>query len=139
MSGEWSDKHFAFVAQRVRCYGYQIHTSRSDLARLQAFLSEKRGFLLGLLENANLLEHETFTELLWAVFHLSEELAVRDDLRNLTEADASHIAGDIKRAYAILIVEWLAYMRHLKQDYPYLFSFAVRMNPFDLNASPGIK
>lgn len=139
VNGEWSDRHFAAVARRVRVYDYQIHTTRSELERLRAFLSEKRGFLLGLLENANLLEHETFTELLWAVFHLSEELAVRDDFQNLTEADGSHLAGDIKRAYAILIVEWLAYMRHLKQDYPYLFSFAVRMNPFDLNASPGIK
>jgi len=140
VNGEWSDPHFADVARRrVRGYEYQIHATRSDLEGLKTFLQEKRGFLLGLLENPNLLEHETFTELLWAVFHLSEELAVRDDLQNLPKADESHIAGDIKRAYAILVVEWLAYMKHLKQDYPYLFSFAVRMNPFDPSASPGIK
>jgi hypothetical protein len=26
-------------------------------------------------------------------------------------------------------------MAHLQSDYPYLFSLAVRMNPFDANAS----
>jgi hypothetical protein len=137
--GEWTDQRFAAVIKRVRSNDYLIHTGGSDLEALKTFLSGKRGFLLGLLENPNLLEHETFTELLWAVFHLSEELAVRGDLRNLPPTDANHIAGDIKRAHTILVVEWLAYMKHLKRDYPYLFSFAVRTNPFDPNASPALE
>jgi len=138
VKGEWSDQQFAAVTKQVRSHDYQIHTTESDLEELKIFLMGKRKFLLGLLENPNLLEHETFTELLWAVFHLSEELAVREDLQHLMPSDGNHIAGDIRRAYTILIVEWLAYMKHLKQDYPYLFSFAVRMNPFDPNASPTI-
>ena len=35
----------------------------------------------------------------------------------------------------LLVREWLSYMEHLKSDYPYLFSLAVRTNPFDPNAS----
>ncbi len=139
IQGEWTDQQFAAVIKRVRGNEFGIQYAGSDLEALKTILTGKRNFLLGLLENPNLLEHETFTELLWAVFHLSEELAVREDLRNLPPADSMHIAGDIKRAYAILIVEWLAYMRHLKHDYPYLFSFAVRTNPFDPSASPTIK
>jgi len=109
------------------------------MEKLRTLLTGKRVFLLGLLENPNLLEQEAFTDLLWSVFHLTEELSVRGDLKCLTDADGKHIADDIKRAYAILIIEWLAYMKHLKHDYPYLFSFAVRTNPFDLNASPVVK
>jgi hypothetical protein len=139
IKGEWTDQQFAAVIKRVRGYEFRIQHTGSDLEALKTILTGKRNFLLGLLENPNLLEHETFTELLWAVFHLSEELAVREDLGNLPLADGTHIAGDIKRAYTILIVEWLAYMRHLKHDYPYLFSFAVRTNPFDPNASPTIR
>ncbi len=139
IKSEWTDQQFSVAIKQVRSNDYRIHTSGSDLEALKIFLTGKRGFLLGLLENPNLLEHETFTELLWAVFHLSEELAVREDLRNLPPADANHIAGDIKRAYTILIVAWLEYARHLKHDYPYLFSFAVRTNPFDPDASPIIQ
>ena len=39
----------------------------------------------------------------------------------------------------MLIIEWLAYMKHLKESYPYLFSLAVRTNPFDPAASPEVK
>jgi len=45
----------------------------------------------------------------------------------------------MKRAYILLVSQWLNYMKHLKSDYPYLFSLAVRMNPFDPNASPVLK
>jgi hypothetical protein len=31
---------------------------------------------------------------------------------------------------------WLEYMEHLKDNYPYLFSLAMRVNPFDKTASP---
>jgi len=86
-----------------------------------------------------LLEHESFTDLLWAVFHLTEELACRTNVKQLPDTDYAHLSGDIKRAYVLLISEWLAYMKHLKADYPYLFSLAVRTNPFDPNASVEVR
>jgi hypothetical protein len=103
---------------------------------LREFLVNRRGFLLGLLENPNLLEHETFTELLWAVFHLSEELESRPGFEFIPETDYHHLIGDIKRAYMQLVMEWLDYMKHLKKEYPYLFSLAMRTNPFDPTATP---
>jgi hypothetical protein len=131
---DWADRRFDKVMADLRLYGYHIDVLKDDLRGLKFYLSGKRDFLLRLLENQNLLEHETFTELLWAVFHLTEELAAREDLAHLSEADREHIAGDIKRAYVILITEWLRYMKHLKKEYPYLFSLAVRTNPFDEHA-----
>jgi hypothetical protein len=127
----WDPKAFEQAMKELKQHPVRIDHRRGDLAGLKDFLVARRGFLLGLLENQNLLEHETFTELLWAVFHLMEELASRSEVRSLGAADGEHIAGDIRRAYLILIVEWLAYMQHLKTDYPYLFSLAVRTNPFD--------
>ena len=106
---------------------------------LQNFLVDKRGFLLRLLENPNLLEHEHFTDLLWAVFHLAEELSHRTDVKELPDTDYQHLAGDIARAYKLLIRQWLEHMEHLKNDYPYLFSLAIRTNPFNPDASPEVK
>ena len=90
--------------------------------------------VLSLLGNPNLLEHESFTDLLWAVFHLAEELGSRDRVSSLPESDREHLAGDIRRVNVLLSLEWLAYMQHLQEDYPYLFSLAVRTNPFDPDA-----
>lgn len=41
--------------------------------------------------------------------------------------------------WILLAVSLVAYMKHLKEDYPYLFSLAVRTNPFDPNASAEVK
>ena len=139
VTASWTDQRFDDAIGQLRSHQVHMDCTRGDLAKLKQILLARRGFLLGLLENQNLLEHETFTDLLWAVFHLVEELDARKDVGSLARPDCEHIAGDIKRAYVILIVEWLAYMKHLKKEYPYLFSLAVRTNPFDPGASVEIR
>jgi hypothetical protein len=107
-----------------------------DLEALRAFLIQKREFLLRLLENPNLLEHERFTDLMWAVFHLAEELEARPSVQNLPESDLAHLAGDIQRVYGPLVSEWIRYLEHLKSKYPYLFSLVLRTHPFQPHPSP---
>ncbi len=139
VAADWTDRKFDGTIQELKKVPIQMDCARGDLAVLKTFLAARRDFLLGLLENQNLLEHETFTDLLWAVFHLMEELDARKDVTSLIRSDRDHLAGDIRRAYVILISEWLSYLRHLKREYPYLFSLAVRMNPFDVNASVEVR
>jgi len=100
-----------------------------NLEDLRDFLRRKRDLLLRLLENPNLLEHERFTDMLWAISHLAEELEARPQLQNLPKSDEAHIGQDIGRAYTALAAEWLDYVQHLKSDYPYLFSLVLRTHP----------
>ena len=139
VTNDWSEKEFSKVNKRLKSYDYGVRIRKINLEHLRDFLLEKRDFLLRLLENPNLLEHEYFTDLLQAVFHLAEELAKREDVRQLPDTDYEHLAGDIKRAYTFLVHQGLDYMKHLKDNYPYLFSLAMRTNPFDQNASVIIK
>ena len=136
ISNEFTSHQFANIEKNLKMYEYCIECNSNDLEEIHKFLVGKRGFLVGLLENPNLLEHESFTDLLWAVFHLTEELDCRKDLKAIPIKDQEHLIGDIKRAYSRLISEWLAYMKHLKINYPYLFYLALRTNPFDPAASP---
>ncbi|HBQ64895.1 MAG TPA: hypothetical protein DD727_08285 [Clostridiales bacterium] len=135
ISGRWDPPDYMAAERGLRSFKFEINSRRQDLARLRTLLDESRPFLLSLLDNANLLEHDTFTDMLWAVFHVTDELFCREDLSTLPESDLNHLSGDIERAYRLLLLEWLQYMRHLKTDYPYLFSLAVRKNPFDPEAS----
>jgi hypothetical protein len=132
---QWTDRQFKELQKEISDFGGDIDCLKGDLEGLKDFLVKKRAFLLALLENQNLLEHESFTDLLWAVFHLTEELEGRKVLNNLAPADNKHLGGDINRAYRQLLRQWLFYMRHLKADYPYLFSLAMRTNPFDRKAT----
>jgi voltage-gated potassium channel len=131
----WTDKDFLKTNKTSLNHGYGVDMSRVDLLSLKSFLMEKRDFLLRLLENPVLLEHQSFTDLLRAVFHLTEELAYRSAFADMPKADSSHLAGDIKRAYHLLVSEWIIYMRYLKNNYPFLFSLAIRTNPFNKTAS----
>jgi hypothetical protein len=131
---EWTDKDFLKTKQSILQRSGIIDSKRQDLSQVKIFLVSKRQFILNLLDNPNLVEHESFTDLLLASLHLTDELANRHDLTRLPESDHEHISEDIKRAYSQLMLQWLEYIKHLKRDYPYLFSLALRINPFDENA-----
>lgn len=132
---EWSKTHYRQAARFAESYQTQLTADAGQLAELRDFLLERRPFVLGLLQNPNLLEHDTFTDLLWAVCHLTEELEARSRFEKLPESDLQHLYGDIRRANSSLIREWLGYMQHLQLDYPYMFSLATRLNPFNSEAS----
>ncbi|MDA8078430.1 MAG: hypothetical protein M0Z79_05770 [Nitrospiraceae bacterium] len=132
-------QEFQAAAAFAKSTDLRIDSRAADLNSLKELLETKRQFLLSLLANPNLLEHDSFTDLLWAVFHLAEELSARKSLEGLPRVDYDHLSGDIKRAYSQLLAEWLFYMRHLKEDYPYLFSLAVRTNPLDPHADPVVR
>lgn len=136
---DWTGQDFSRARKNVMAHESRMNSKSGGLVEVKDFLVGKRAFLLDLLGNPNLLEHESFTELLWAVFHLTDELSRRRDLSGLPDSDYEHLSGDIKRVYNLLILQWLDYMKHLKEDYPYLFSLAVRTNPFDPGASIEVK
>jgi hypothetical protein len=129
---------FTTMGKELKQHSYDIHPRSDTLIELKSFLAGKRDFLLQLLANPNLLEHDNFTNLLWAVFHLTEELSHRKRPESSPETDLKHLGGDITRAYRLLVAEWLDYMLHLQTSYPYLFSLAMRTNPFDKDAAPEV-
>jgi voltage-gated potassium channel len=131
----WTNKDFDAASRDAQKRDYKVDMKLVDLTGLKAFLLSKRDFLVRLLENPVLMEHQSFTDLLRSVFHLAEELAYRDDFTDLPRPDRDHIAIDIKRVHHLIVSEWLSYMGYLKNNYPFLFSLAMRTNPFDQKSS----
>lgn len=134
----WKEADFAAAQKYLSTSELSVSCSAADKLRLKEFLVGKRSFLVGLLENQNLLEHEQFTDLLWAVFHLVEELEARHTFDGMHQSDIEHLNGDIRRVAGYLSREWISYMQHLKSDYPYLYSLAVRLNPLLDNPDPHV-
>jgi len=134
-----SEKTLRRVMQRLEDCEYAVDVKKVDFDELRRFLDAKSDFMLRLLENPHLLEHTAFTNLLRGVFHLTEELAGREGLGDLPSTDYAHLAGDLQRVYRLLAPEWLNYMRYLGESYPYLFSFAIRTNPFEERTSVIVK
>jgi hypothetical protein len=136
VKGDTAEQKFGRVCKCLRKHDFTIDQEKPDWETLKAFLIARRSYLLRLLENPNLLEHESFTDLLWAVFHMAEEFEARKDFDSLPAEDIEHLHGDMKRVYGQLALQWLKYMEHLIGSYPYLFSLSMRTNPFDTSATP---
>jgi hypothetical protein len=138
INSHWN--HADFI--KAMAFGHNLKLesipSIADLELLRGFLNSKRSFLLSLLQNPNLLEHDQFTDLLWATTHVAEELDIRTSMVNLPENDLKHVCVDIERMFGHLMAQWLAYTEHLKSSYPYLFSLVSRTHPFQEKSSPTI-
>ena len=136
VSNEWKDKDFNKAKKSLEEHQHIIDSRRGDLLKMREYLQNRANFLLGILENPILQEHGNFADLLRAIFHLRDELLNRVDLSEMPDADRQHLEGDIVRIYNFLVIEWLSHMHYLKDNYGYLFSLALRVNPFDPDASP---
>ena len=130
VSMRWTRANFKKAEGILGAYAYDVDMAALDLAELRDVLSRNSEFLVRLLENPNILEHENFTALLQAVFHLKEELAHRRDLTALPRADIEHLRVDVRRIYSLLLIQWLRYLDHIKENFPYFFSFPCRVTPF---------
>ncbi len=139
VSGKWARDDFHKAAEIIGSLKIKPNARKIDFDRLNVFLEGTRGFLLELLANPGLLENDKFTDALWAVTHLDEELAARPSFADLPESDIEHLGGDIVRAYGRLTSEWLEYVEHLKGKYPYLFSLVVRTHPFQEKPSAVVR
>lgn len=135
IGSDWQNSQFAEVKQCLGSHTCSIAADRIDLVALRAFLVSHKDFLLRIVENPMVFEHETFTDLILAANHLTEELKDRTTPSSLPPSDIGHLQGDMQRVYSQLIPEWLKYMEYLNVHYPYLFSLAMRKNPFDPAAS----
>jgi len=130
LSGDWQDRDFTASIDAVGKYAFQTSLVVEDLPALLDTLTKKKDHILRLFENSNLMEQDRFTGMLWAVYHVYDELRSRESLTDLPATDIAHLNLDIQRAFQILLIEWVESMRILKKKFPYLYSLAVRKCPF---------
>jgi len=119
------------MQKAIHDHTFSLNPRETGLFELNKFLYQHRDFLLRILENPVLLEHQQFTGLMQATFHLTEKLSRREDLVNIGDADLKHLTGDCIRVLTLLSIEWISYIVHLERNYPYLYSLAVRTSPFN--------
>jgi hypothetical protein len=127
---EWTQERIIKLRGSLKKYKSKIDSRNGDLLKIKMIVDGKRQLLINFLNNPNLLEHQVFTELLFAIFHISEEITQRGEFKNLNKEDYDHLSNDIKRIYILIIFQWISYMEHLSKEYPYLYSMALKTNPF---------
>jgi hypothetical protein len=131
---DWRNEMFRDVQDYLNNYTCSVAITRINMETLRVYLVSHEDFTQAC-RNPMVFEHESFTDLILALNHLTEEMKARGDFSTLPAPDKSHLSNDIRCVYSLVILEWLKYMEYLKIHYPYLFSLAMRKNPFDASAS----
>ena len=126
----WCDKSFAKLHEDILQYDYEINIDKINLKDVRNRLDDNKDLLINLISNGNLLEHETFTEMLMTIMHLKEELDTRY-YEDIEEYEIKHIEKDLMAVYKYLTIEWAEYMKYLSKNYPSLYCKALINNPFD--------
>lgn len=114
------------IKKKIKDFKYDIYADPEKLGKLGSVLDQYRDFTLNMLGNDNLLEHDSFTDMLWAVFHVDDELNMRKDFKMFTKNDTDHLSIDILRAYSAVLSEWIGYLRYLHDEYPFLYVIAIK-------------
>ena len=139
INSQWADNDFMTLKKQLPGFLLDIDANHIRFVEIKKFLDEKGEVLVRLLENQTLQDHEGFTDLIIAILHLKEELTARNQVKKLSETDRIHLAKDCKRVYIQLVDHWINYVQFIQTRYPFLFSLAIRQNPFDTNASVEIR
>lgn len=139
MNQDWNNAKFDNTFKVLNSISYQFNITHDSLNVIKSALSKNKAYILSFFSNPNLLEIDSFTNMLWALYHLIDELEHRTNIFELPDSDIEHLKNDIIRIYGMLICQWIVYMKNLKEKYPYLWSLALRINPFSENNDVIIK
>lgn len=118
---------------KLAVHDHDISFELIDYPKLKQLVIGSREILSTLIANENILEHETFTDLLMALMHLRDEILFIQHKEELNHDDCVHIKGDLVRVYKTLTIQWINYLSHLKQFYPFQYNSAIKFNPFTLH------
>ncbi len=111
-------------------YDFSVDPAQTDFFALHYHLETRHKYFLKVIENPALMDHEGFTDLILAMYHLWEELDFRTDLYQLSDRDRQTLCALTGQIYRLLTREWLLNVCYTKRHHESRFAVAVRTNPF---------
>ena len=109
---------------------YEVCIEKMNLYELKKYLWENKEFVVNILDNPMILEHDTFTDLLWNILYLTERMKRTINFEDLPDDEKKELKDDIITLYRLLTYEWVNYLQYLKNNYPHIFRYEMKTNPF---------
>lgn len=118
------------VEKKIKQHEHKLDIYKIDIEELETILSKNKSLIISFISNENILEHQSFSELLMAVAHLADEIGFRKS-SGINKEDLEHLQDDVIRVYKSITIQWVGYLKHIKIKYPYLYKAAIKFNPFE--------
>lgn len=115
------DKNWKMRTMKKNMLSYipDLNLTSKEYTTLQDTISYKSEKIERLIENPMLIEHDTFSDLLMAIYHFYKELVGISDFNKLSKNEEIKLKKDAERVYLLLCIEWIEYLNHTKTHYPY--------------------
>ncbi len=110
----------------IRKIPITVNLTKEVFEDTKEIILSSRTALLVLASNPLLMEHEDFSDLLWALFHLIDEFRLRGDFDGLTPPELHHLSEDYEKVMQLLLVNYIANAKYLQETYPNLYSAATK-------------
>ncbi|MGL5415754.1 MAG: hypothetical protein ACRDAU_08860 [Clostridium sp.] len=129
----WGKVEFKHLKEVLRDYKFDVNPEKINVEKISKILNDNKDFIISIITNPTLMEHEEFSDLATSLFYLRDELQDRYFKMECEcgFCDKEHIARKINISYKLMVNGWVLYMKHLKVEYPQLFVKAMLKNPFD--------
>jgi len=132
----WTEKDFIRASEALKTADIKTNCTAEGFLEMKEPLLASKADLQAIASNPALLEHEDFTDMLWAIFHMIDELTLRGEMSDQTDADIAHLNVDLERALRGLLMNWVCHIEHIKSEYPYLYVIEAKKNPVAGHLAP---
>jgi len=129
---DWTHSNFTNARNLLSKIDIKPDYRPADLQNLKDFLNQHDSFLLEIITDPVVLEHEEGVEVLWAVSHLSDELNTIKIGDKDSQTTEEIVIEEAKRLYHMLSIEWLNYMEFIQHKYPLYYKTLLHTNQFKI-------
>lgn len=120
LTDECKNKTEEELKHSIEKMNFQVSWTPETEREIQNLLDAQHDSMLIITSNPALLDHEIFTDMLWAIFHLKDEMKGRAS-ENISSADQKHLESDAKRVFDLLLLDWMNHLNYMKKEYPYYY------------------
>ncbi len=114
----------AELSEHIEKAHMKVAVTKEFYESMKNLILSRQTSLLIISSNPLLLEHESFTGMLWSIFHLVDEFRLRGEYDELSQTDILHFQADFTATLELLLVNWSSNVRYMKTTYPNFFSAA---------------
>lgn len=131
IKSDWVEPDFERLKVLLENHYCDLDISKIQIENIYEILDSKDEFILNLMTNVSINDCDDFNELLITMLHLRDEFQGKYYNGELKNCEANYIKKDLCKAYRYLIIQWIDYIKSLKEYYPFLYEKALKSSPFD--------
>ncbi len=102
----------------IKSMSLSIALNEKTYSKLIEKIQTSRSSFMTLSSNPLLFDHEDFTRILWAIFHVMDEYQLRGTYQDMSQDDISHLNKDYAELLRLLLICFVANAKYLEDTYP---------------------